>query len=456
MAIEPWKVWLATGLDAAVAAGAVLGGFRSLWRKRTIENVPTSKVAGVFIGLTEVKGRAESPAPLTSRLAEIPCVYFAYSVEEEWERWETETYRDSNGRMQTRTVRRSGWTTVESRDDRPSFFLRDETGALRVDPDRAEMQAESVFSQSVSRGDPLYFGKGPRREIADSVGRRRFTESAIRVGADLYVIGTARVRDDAVEAEIAHDPEGELFVISTRGEDAVRRGYAAWAVGLLIFAGLAATAAPFVYFGVAMQDARRALAERWPFMAGAGAAYAAVLGVLYLQLLYNGLVNVRNRVRNAWSQIDIQLKRRFDLIPALVGAVQGYAAHEKSVQEAMAKIRAASGAGRGGLPTPEQALAVAAFANGQTGALKALYGVVERYPALKADGNFAKLMDELSRTESRIALARSFYNESVTAYNNRIDMFPDALVARLAGLRDAEYFKCEDFERPPVLVKIEA
>jgi hypothetical protein len=455
--VQGWEPYVAGGLDAGLAVGMLLWGFRSLWRKRVIENVPTSKVAGVFLGLTEVKGKAELAAPLTTWLAETAAVWYEWTVAEEWERWETETVRDSQGREETRTVRRSGWTTVAAGGETPPFLLRDETGALRIVPERAEIEADTVFTRTVGRSDPLYYAKGPAHAVADSCHRRSFTERAIRAGADLYVIGTARERKDAVEAEIGYEPDQEMFLISVRGEEAVRREYARGAAAKLTVGLLAATALPIIFFGVRSRDAGRALREEWPLAAAVGAAYGAALLLDYLRLLYNGLVGVRNRVKNAWSQIDIQLKRRFDLVPQLVATVKGYAAHEASLDARLAEIRAAGAAGaRRGAAVPDAglALAAAAFANGQTSALRGVIGVAEAYPALKADQNFARLMDELSKTEQRIALARTFFNESVTAYNDRLGTMPDALLARLGRMEPAAYFEIEAFERRPVDVKI--
>lgn len=442
-------------LDGALSIGMLVWAFRSLWRKRTIENVPTSKAAGVFLGLTEVKGRAEREPALRSALADVACVWYDWKIEEEWERWETETTTDSNGNTQTRNVRRSGWTTIASGGERPCFYLLDETGALRVDPTGAEVEAERVLARTCSGGDPLYYGRGPRHAIADSTGRRSFREDAIRTGADLYVIGTARLRADAVAAEIAHDPEGEMFVISVRGEEAVRREYARGAAAKLFLGALAAGAVPFLGYALPLGDAGRALRETWPLMAAALAGFLVLFLAGYLRLLYNGLVSVRNRVKNAWSQIDIQLKRRFDLVPELVSCVKGYAAHEADVHARLAEIRAV-GSSRGGraMPTVNEAVAAAAFANSQTSALKSVLGVAEGYPALKADASFGRLMDELSKTEQRIALARGFYNESVTAYNNRIDTFPDVVMARIAAMQACAFFEIEAFERRSMDVKI--
>ena len=150
-----------------------------------------------------------------------------------------------------------------------------------------------------------------------------------------------------------------------------------------------------------------------------------VLLALYIVLTYNRLVRTRNQIDNAYSQIDVQLKRRYDLIPNLVETVKGYAAHEKSTFEAVTNARAnAIQAQQGGSPAQQ-----AQAENVLSGALKSLFAVAEAYPDLKANQNFLNLQEELTSTEDRIAYARQFYNDSVLGYNNRIQSFPGNIIA---------------------------
>ena len=164
------------GVSAIGSVVLLVGGWKSLRRKRLIENVPTSKVKGVFLGLTEVKGQAEDDRYLRSYLAEIECVWYSYSIEEEWRK--TETYTDSQGKTKTRTS--SGWTTVKSADLRDPFYLRDDTGRIRIVPEKAEIEGDNVFSRTCGTSDPVYYGKGPSSSISHSTHRRRFSEYAIR------------------------------------------------------------------------------------------------------------------------------------------------------------------------------------------------------------------------------------------------------------------------------------
>ena len=169
-----------------------------------------------------------------------------------------------------------------------------------------------------------------------------------------------------------------------------------------------------------------------------------VLGV-FAVVLYNGLVKLRNRIENAWAQIDVQLRRRHDLIPNLVETVQGYATHEREALEAVTSARnAATGAGG----VAEQARAE----NGITSALKSLFAVSEAYPELKANQSFLALQEELSGTEGRITYARQFYNDTVFRYNTKIESFPALLIARPLQFRAREYFEADDTSRGPVQV----
>jgi len=167
---------------------------------------------------------------------------------------------------------------------------------------------------------------------------------------------------------------------------------------------------------------------------------------LYVIITYNGLVNLRNRIENAWAQIDVQLKRRYDLIPNLVNTVKGYATHEKGTFEAVTQARANAISAEG---VGDQAQAE----NMISGALKSLFAVAEAYPDLKANQNFLELQEELSGTEGRIAYARQFYNDAVLRLNTKIQSFPSNLLANAFGFKPREYFEADDASRGPVSVQ---
>ncbi|MCF7548061.1 LemA family protein [Pseudonocardia sp. WMMC193] len=170
-----------------------------------------------------------------------------------------------------------------------------------------------------------------------------------------------------------------------------------------------------------------------------------LLAVLLIGM-YNRLVTSRNAVDNAWAQIDVQLRRRHELIPNLVETVKGYAAHERQTLDAVTAARSAAVSATG-------PAAQAAAENRLTGALRSLFAVAEAYPQLQAGRNFADLQAELSDTENRIAYARQYYNDAVLGYNNAVQTVPTALVAGVTGFRVREYFTAPDEERGPVAVR---
>ena len=167
-----------------------------------------------------------------------------------------------------------------------------------------------------------------------------------------------------------------------------------------------------------------------------------VVLVIVAIVTYNGLIRSRNQIENAWSQIDVQLKRRIDLIPNLVETVKGYAAHEKTTLDAVINARNAAMAAPSGDPHAQAA------ADGQmAGALRQLFALGEAYPDLKANQNFLALQEELSATEGRVAYARQFYNDSVLNYNNKLQAFPTVIFANLLKFDKREYFEADEAAR---------
>ena len=168
-------------------------------------------------------------------------------------------------------------------------------------------------------------------------------------------------------------------------------------------------------------------------------ALVVLLG-LALVLLYNRLVTLRNRVDNAWAQVDVQLRRRYDLIPNLVETVKGYASHERATFEEVTRARAAAEGARG---VAEQAQAE----NALTAAIGRLFAVAEAYPELRATENFQQLQGELSETETRIAVSRQVYNDTVLTFNTAIQTIPANLVAGPLGFQARPFFEVEDAAR---------
>jgi LemA protein len=167
---------------------------------------------------------------------------------------------------------------------------------------------------------------------------------------------------------------------------------------------------------------------------------ALIIGIPLIGIvLYNRLVGLRNQVRNAWRQIDVQLKRRHDLIPNLVEVVKDYMSYEQETLEKV--IQARSRAVSAG--SPEEAIAAEGIL---TGALGKLFALMENYPDLKANENVSRLMEELSATENKISFSRQFYNDSVMALNNGVEVFPSNIIAGLFGFRQATYFEVAEAE----------
>ncbi len=171
-----------------------------------------------------------------------------------------------------------------------------------------------------------------------------------------------------------------------------------------------------------------------------------VLVAIFAVVSYNSLVSLRNRIENAWAQIDVQLKRRYDLIPNLVETVKGYATHERETLDAVIQARNMAQSATG---VHEQAEAE----NMLSGTLKSLFALSEAYPDLKANQGFLQLQEELTGTEGRIAYARQFYNDTVYKYNTKIQAFPGLIFAKAFGFTEREYFETDDETRGPVQVQ---
>lgn len=428
----PWLL----PLSALVSLLFLCGSLRLRRRQRLLADMPTSKAAGVFIGLTEMQGTAECEAPRASFLAGTPCVHYHYRVEEHWSRLVTVTTTDSKGRTRTTTKRESGWTEIDSGGETVDFYVKDDTGVLLVRPEGAKIEPLDLFDETVSRGDPLYYAKGPAGAVANSEHRRRFTEVGLPLHTPLFVVGQARERADVVAAEIAANPEAELFLISARSEEKVQSGYALWSWLCLVLGLLCVLGGLLAY-----QSHRAVLVSVWPFVA-AGAGYLAVFALGWVWMVYNSLVGLRERTRQGWSLVEVQLKRRHDLIPGLVAACAGLAAHETTTQAALAALRA-----------QQQATPPGEAGADYAGLARTLNVVIERHPDLRAHASFARLHQELVATEQRVALARAYYNDIATAYATRLECIPDRWVARLGRMRPAPLLGAADFERAPVSVR---
>jgi hypothetical protein len=420
--MNPWP----PVIGAVLCLLCLVGAMAARRKRRLIDDLPTSKAHGVFIGFVELNGTAEAPRPLRSVLAALECVAYEWTCEEHWSR--TVVTTDSKGNLTTR--HESGWTTVAEGAKMIRFFLRDDTGDVLIRPDGARIENETVFDVECEPDDPLYYTHGPPEAISNSDHRRRFTERAIAIGTPLYVVGQAREREDVVAPEIAHDPDAPLFLITPRAEKSISRGLLwqafAWDFVSAICAGLG------MIIGFEEERHRGSPA---PYLIAAG-AWLFAWTLTWSLTAYNSLVNLRQRVRQAWSLVDVQLKRRNDLIPNLVEAVRGFRDYESKLQTELAAMRTQLAATPPGKPGPDpHAL------------LPAVRTLAERYPELKAQESFLSLQQELADTEQRIALARAYFNDIATFHNTRLEIVPDRWVARIAGMRPRALMTADDFER---------
>ncbi len=400
-------------------------------RRRLVKALPTSQVHGVFIGLSELKGTAETEAPFSTRLSKRPCVLYSWKVSEHWRRTVHENYKDAQGRSQTRTRVESGSTVVASGGESAPFYLRDESGVILVRPEGAEVKSSTLFAETCTPLDSLYYKKGPAGAIPNSTFTRTFYETGIVLHSRIFLVGQARERQDVVAPEIASAEGVPMFLITVETEEQVVRGYGnslhVWAALGLIAAGGAA------WLGW----------EYWPTVFAAAGLYLTLWLCTWIWMFYNSLVDTRNRVRQGWSQIDVQLKRRHDLIPNLVSVVEELRGHERETQESLAAMRNQLQASPKGERGPDF-----------QGLVTTVIGIAEAYPELKSATAFLDLQRQLVETEQRIALARAYYNDIATAYNTRLEVMPEAIIAKLRGFRLVNLLESSGFERATVDVHL--
>jgi hypothetical protein len=434
--MDPTTLAVVIVLTVLLALAALVQALRLERRWRLVRDLPVSRAGGVFVGLVEVVAAIRSGTPLTSHLAGQACAWYRWSIEESWSRQVTETTTDSKGRTSTSTRTESGWSTIASGGEQAPFELVDDSGSVRVVPDGASVDAEVAVAVDCGRSSPWYYGKGPQQAIANSDHQRRFSESLLPLAATCSVIGHARQQPGLDALEIARDAGSPIFAISLKGAPSIARGYF-WSGLALKLAGLAVAVLGARYAG-GLQD------PDWtvPLLAGAGYLLACLGG--WALLVHNSLVELRARVRQAWANIDVQLKRRYDLIQALVPLIAGITGHEARTQTTLATLRSQLQATPPGQPGGDP-VAVA----------PQLLAVAEAYPTLVSQGQFSHLQQSLTDCEGRIALARTYFNDIATSWNTRLERVPDVLVARLSAMRPQPLLQgFSGVEAPAPLVKI--
>ncbi len=400
-----------------VWAGALWLWWAFLRRKRLIQDLPTSPTRAVALGCLLYIGVARSaqsePSPQTGH----ECVW-----------WKNTFYVEDGD---------NGWRKTGERQGGPiAFDLTDDTGSIPVRPRHAEVAGTKVMDGPYS--PPVVSAHDPNPTLVtrylagQTTKKRRVVEHVIAEGDQVYVLGTAQLPWDEPEVYIGPDrTDGETFMIRVGGE-----GQALFAerlgVAVTGTAALAAAAAG----GVAWSDGEYLVADAiqwsdvgWQWPAACVSFCLVAMALATLVFIYNGLMRLRQRVDAAWGLIDVQLRRRHDLIPNLARVAQAHAGHEHSVQTALAQLRSSVAADLPGEPSDDAVARADQAIRAETVALDRALAVIEAHPTLRAEETFGKLRAELIDTEDRIALARGFYNTSVQILHDRAGTFPGNIVA---------------------------
>jgi hypothetical protein len=393
------STWL---LLALLAVGGLIlyfgsrWGFRQLQDKRMIEHIPTSKTAGVAYGLAEVKGKVvlgEGQGFHRGPVSERECVWYHYTIRE----------RRGSGK-------KAKWVTIHDEKKMSRFFCEDDHGRLMIDPTRCEIMSDHVTS---------------RRS-----GNRIYREQSVYLGDPLFAIGPALIEpQEHVSLCMQHEEDEPLFLVSNLDEPTVmfrkaRRGFVGLTIGMCCVILLT-----MLCFG-ALGSFQ---ATDYLFSSASAPFYMAVMVTL---LMYNDLIFLRNRVRRAWSNIDVSLKKRRDLIPNLEQVAKEYLKHEEGVHQTIARMRQGYGGG---------AVLDIGMATGLLGAeknlLEMIMGLRENYPDLKGNEVIGNVMKNLTELENDVALMREGYNQSVERYNTRIQHFPELFLAGAFRFSEEEYFR---------------
>ena len=414
------------GLGVAVVAAVVA------WlmdrRRRKYADRATTPAAALFAGLNLVKGRGWTERPLTSHRTNTASLWWEYTLEEE--RRHTRTVTDNKGNTRTETY--TEWHTIESRkDELNEFEVVDDTGTALVRLKGASVVPRQVHSEVFRDhqargilGRILSAGSG-------ATGRYRETEKVVGFGDDLFVVGEVELDEERFVPVIS-----KKVMVSTRSEESHVRWLTAGVVATVLV-----TVAAMAY-GVATLIRPEDPAEPVAWVPGLVAGLV-LLVVAWLITTYNRLRLVAQGADRAWSLIDVQLRRRHDLIPSLQNCVQAHAAYEQDALVGITEARTASTTAA----SSDEAEALSDEAETQTRALRTILAVAEATPELTADQSFQRLQHELADTEDRIAASRSFYNDSLTILRDRQQRFPGSLVASRVPIAHRDLIDARGFER---------
>ena len=416
LGIFGWKMehvgWGIVGFALLVALLGTRGGLKRIMTKRWIENIPTSRTNGVALGLTELSGTAEAfdESPLeTGPLSHRPCVYYHYVVKEK---------RGSG--------KNSKWVVIEDRTHSQLFRCCDKDGELKVFPAGAEFSTDT---------------KTTRRS-----GHLQYTEHRIEEHSPVYVLGHADMDPFTGNSLMVVEPHEKSFpfIVSSLSEyQIMMRKACAGMLGLNIaFSGL--VLAILLFFGMAGSFST----TDYLFAAASGPFFLFFITII---LHYNDIVFLRRRVDRNWSNVDVALKKRHDLIPTIERVVSGYLAHEKGLQTDLAEMR--SQFGQNPSSSPE---AAAAYFQSEAQFTTRFIGLRENSPDLKGNTLVAQMTKTLIEVENEISLMREGYNDAVETYNTRIETLPDALLAKPFNFQSRSFMQFESAIRNVPDVKLGA
>jgi hypothetical protein len=379
-------IWALVGmlLGGLMAFFGAKWGFKKIKIKRTCENLPTSTIQGIVIGLVEVNGKAElldNTAPLSAPLSNRPCVYYTYVISEK---------------------QGKNWQTVHNETRGIAFACRDATGAIPVDYAGATVM--TTHHSSRSSGD------------------RRYEETRIEVGDALYVLATASIDSQTHHSlRLGSGDDEDPFILANMPEHEVQ-----YRKGRLGNFGLNLGMNGTVLVGMSTLGALHTFGALDYLATAIFACF--YLFVCLVILMFNDLVFVRRRVARNWANIDVALKKRFDLINQLQPIVAAYADHEQAILATLASLRSVHQAS----PTLSPELS-ANIVTRQNEVITGFRVLRERYPDLGADHLFHQLMTSLTDVEDEIALMRNAYNDAVERYNTRIARIPELFLAKALG-----------------------
>ena len=401
-------IWL-DAVAFGIAALLLTGAMTSWRRRRFLTDIPLMAIRDAFVGWVHIKGLIRCNRPLTSYLAEEACVYYSWSVTEDWERTVMEEYIDSrDGKKKLREKIERGTTIVGGGGRRTGFELEDETGAVAVDLDGSEMDTVPSFSRTCGPDDQLYFGGCDAAEVPDSLHRRHYSESILPVDVNSTIFGQASPEGGSVG--IKSDPNSPFYVISLHDAAGQKKNWLSSIQWLSFFSLLAVMAFPVI---------RIWFLEDKPGLAGFTLicliAYGLLFFAFWFMMAFNGVIFLRNRVNQIKALIDVQLKRRSDLIPRLAEAARGLGAYEQAVMVKIAEFR-----GNSYRPMHNSLMALA-----------------EAYPGFGAHGVYSAVMEGIKEAEDKIAGAKDSYLNAATAYNTRLERLPDRLLLRLGFFKPA-------------------